>query len=69
MPEPLVLFCSIVFGILGLVYCKYGRKENFYFVLAGICLMGYTFLVDGGMAVLLTGLALAAAPFIMTKFM
>ncbi len=68
MPDPLNLFASILFGIIGLAYCKYGRERSFFFIFFGLLLMVYTFFVTDTMSVIYVGLGLAVAPFILNKF-
>jgi len=68
MPEPSDLFSSLVFGTVGLGYYIYGKKQNFYFMICGIGLMVYTFVVSGS-AALYTGIILTIAPFILSKFL
>ncbi len=63
------LFFSIVFGMLGVGYTMYGRKQNdLYFILAGLGLMSYTFVVDSTAAVIWVGAVLSVIPFILSKF-
>ncbi len=68
MPDPLNLFLSIMFGIIGIAYCKYGRQNSFLFVFSGLMLMVFTFFVSETMPMLYTGLGLLIAPFILDKF-
>ena len=67
--DPLNLFCSIVFGMIGMGYAMYGKKRDFSFLLSGMILMMYTFVVTSTAGVIWVGLALTAAPFIIRKFM
>lgn len=69
MPEPLDLFFSIVYGIIGMGYFAYGKKDNLFFLLAGICLMVFTFAVSDTQAMIWSGAALVVAPFILTKYL
>lgn len=63
------LFFSIVFGMLGVAYTMYGRKQNdFYFILAGLGLVSYTFVVDTTAEVIWVGAILAVIPFILSKY-
>jgi len=70
MPEPLNLFFSIVFGMLGVAYSMYGKRQgDFYFILAGIGLVCYTFVVDSTAAVIWVGVVLAVIPFILSRYL
>lgn len=69
LPDPYNLFFSIVFGMIGASYAMYGKKENFYFLLAGLLLMSYTFIFSTTVEVIWIGLTLTIAPFLLTKFL
>lgn len=70
MPEPINLFFSIVFGVLGAAYTMYGKKQgDMFFIISGMSLMGYTFLVDSTVAVIWVGAALAVIPFILSRYL
>lgn len=70
MPEPINLFFSIVFGMLGVAYVMYGRRQNdFFFILCGLGLMGYTFVVDSTAAVIGVGAVLAVIPIIISRYL
>lgn len=68
MPDPLNLFLSIIFGVMGIAYCKYGRQNGFFFVFCGLLLTIFTFFVDETIPILYTGVGLIVAPFILNKF-
>jgi hypothetical protein len=65
--DPTNIFISIVFGLIGVVYTAYGKKNNFYFLLAGLGLIVYTFFDLDTFTMVWIGLALMIAPFILTK--
>ncbi len=69
MPEPLDLFFSIVFSVIGMGYLKYGRKAGGYFSLAGVGLIAYTFLVSSTVQIILVGVILVVAPFILDRLL
>lgn len=43
MPSPSMLFFGIVFSLAGVAYIAYGHKKSVTFLLAGICLMVFSF--------------------------
>lgn len=65
--DPLNLTLSIIFGCIGFAYTIYGRKNNFYFLLAGLCLMVFTFFDLDTLTLSLLGVGLVIAPFIISK--
>ena len=69
LPDPYNLFFSIVFVMIGAGYAMYGKKENLYFLLAGLLLMSYTFIFSTTAEVIWIGLTLTIAPFLLTKFL
>jgi hypothetical protein len=70
MPEPINLFFSIVFGMFGVAYVMYGKRQgDLFFILSGMGLMGYTFLVDSTAAVIWVGAALVIIPFILSRYL
>ena len=66
--DPTNLFFSIVFGIVGMGYTAYGKKNDFFFLLSGLCLMVYTFFDLSTFATVAIGLGLMLAPFVLSKF-
>jgi hypothetical protein len=70
MPEPINLFFSIVFGMLGVAYAMYGKRQgDLFFILSGMGLMGYTFVVESTASVIWVGAALAVIPFILSRYL
>jgi hypothetical protein len=67
--DPTNLFFSIMFGAVGMGYTAYGKKNNFYFLICGLCLMGYTFIDFTTTQVILIGIVLLIAPFLLTRFL
>mgnify|MGYP001826205786 CR=1 FL=1 len=58
----------VVFSIIGLGYLSYGKKsQQLLMVICGIGLMGYSYFIDGTLAIILVGLALSALPFIVGR--
>lgn len=66
MPTPEELFFGIVFGMVGMAFAAYGRKNNFYFLLCGLCLIAISFFSFDTLTNILAGSALIIAPFILT---
>ena len=61
LPSPAYLFFAIVFGLIGLVAFRLGRKqERPSTVILGLALMLYPYLVGSTLWLLLIGLALCA---------
>ncbi|NJN51562.1 MAG: hypothetical protein HC809_07070 [Gammaproteobacteria bacterium] len=59
------LIWGVLFGSIGLGYAMYGRRQKRVVpFVAGLGLIGYTYFVDSTAAIVLIGLALLAAPFI-----
>jgi hypothetical protein len=69
MPALSELLFGIIFSILGMVYIVYGRKNNFYFLLAGFTLLAVSFFSLDLITYLITGVVLAIAPFLLTHFL
>ncbi|MDB6096144.1 MAG: hypothetical protein JWM09_422 [Francisellaceae bacterium] len=58
---------SIIFGIIGMGYYSYGKKQNSYFLIAGIALMIYPYFISQITWLIIIGLFLCALPFILSK--
>lgn len=68
MPSGSVLFAWIIAGAIGVAYFMYGkRQEKIGFVVAGICLCVYPYVVPSLGLGILVGLGLAAAPFLLDR--
>ena len=59
----MVLVMGIVFGLLGSAYVLYGKNAlDFWFIVAGVALIVFPFLVSGPLLTGAVGAALALAP-------
>jgi len=60
---------SIVFGIVGMGYFSFGKKQDkSSFLLSGIALMLFPYLVDGLTKTIIVGLVLGILPFVALKY-
>jgi len=60
---------GIVFGIVGMGYFSFGKKQDKYvFLLCGLGLMLFPYLVDGLVKTITAGLLLGIFPFVALKF-
>ena len=60
---------SIVFGIIGMGYFSFGRKQDKnIFLLSGIALMVFPYFVEGLSLNIVVGVALIIIPFLALKF-
>ncbi|MBW2441945.1 MAG: hypothetical protein JRH12_15810 [Deltaproteobacteria bacterium] len=58
----------VVFSIIGLGYLSYGKKsQQLLMAICGVGLMGFSYFVDGTLAIILIGLALCALPFVLAR--
>ena len=62
------LFWSLVFSIIGLGYFSYGRKQNLYYLLAGMGLLIFPFFVSQFWWMMLIGIGLVVLPFLLNRF-
>ena len=62
------ILISIIFGIIGLAYFVYGKKQNGYFAAFGIALMAYPYAIHSVFWVVLLGIVFTLAPFALTRF-
>ena len=68
MPDALTLMVYILTSVGGMAYFVYGkRQQNGAFLVTGICLFIYPYLFNSIVALILVGLALLAAPFLLTR--
>lgn len=59
---------TFLFGLLGVAYFVYGRKESeFWFMIAGGGLCLFPLLVSGTVALLIVGVVLLAVPFVAVR--
>lgn len=56
---------SLFFSIVGIGFYIFGRKNNFYFYLAGIALMVFPYFVSSISIMLIIGIFLLILPFIL----
>ena len=60
------LIVGVIAGAIGLGYFVYGKKQGeLVFLVSGIGLMVYPYLLSSGILLVVAGLALAALPFIL----
>jgi len=58
----------VIFSIIGLGYFSYGKKSRqLLMLICGIALMGYSYLVDDFVYIILIGVGLSALPFILSR--
>ena len=68
MPSPETLMVGLVAGIFGMAYFVYGKHARRpAFLLAGIGLCVYPYLVSGVLLEILIGAILAAVPFVVSS--
>jgi hypothetical protein len=59
------IIAMVIFSVIGLGYLAYGKKsQQLLMLICGIALMGYSYLVDGTLYIILIGVGLSALPFI-----
>lgn len=59
------MIAVVIFSVIGLGYLTYGKKsQQLLMLISGIALMGYPYLVDGTLYIILIGATLSALPFI-----
>lgn len=69
MFDPASLILASIFGLFGLAYFVYGKRETeIWFLIAGALLMLYPFFISGTLAIAVVGLVLTAAPFLARWF-
>lgn len=63
MDDPLSLIIGLVFGSIGVGYCIYGKKQHhFVAFLAGLFLIGFPYVIDNNLALILVSLAIMVSP-------
>jgi len=68
MPDGLTLMIYILTGAVGTAYFLYGKKQqNITFLVAGVCLCVYPYMVGSILPLVLVGAALLAAPFLLSR--
>lgn len=63
-----IIFFSLLFSIIGIGFFAYGKKKNLYFMLSGLCLMLYPYLVASLAILIIVGIILVVLPFLFTNF-
>jgi hypothetical protein len=59
------IIAVVIFSIIGLGYMAYGKKsQQLLMLVCGLALMGYSYLVNGTVYIILIGIGLSAIPFI-----
>lgn len=64
-----IIFFSLLFGCIGLGFFSYGKKNNPYFLVSGLALMVYPYMVASLAMLIIVGLILVGLPFLLTNFM
>jgi len=60
---------SFLFSMIGLGYFRYGKKnQSFLFMMSGILLMVFPYIVHDTIYILLTGAAICSVPFLLKRF-
>jgi hypothetical protein len=68
MPDALTLMVYLLTGVGGMAYFVYGkRQQNAAFLVAGVILCIYPYVVSGILTLILVGAVLLAAPFLLTR--
>lgn len=68
--DPYDIFFSILFGLIGIVYIRYGKKESsFYYMLSGLSLMAYTLVTTTTTQVICLGLLFMLLPFLLDRYL
>ncbi len=65
--DPTTIFLSIIFGVIGMGYFSYGKKQNPFFMVTGILLMVFPYFTSNIAAICGIGVLLLVLPFILTK--
>lgn len=63
-----VIFFTMFFSIVGMGFFAYGKKNNLYFMLAGLALMLYPYIVASLTMLIVVGIVLVVVPFVLTNF-
>jgi|GEM_PF-6771647 len=61
------LVFSVMLSIVGLGYCAYGRKNNPYYLISGLCLLIFPMFVENFWLLLGLGCALIILPYILDR--
>lgn len=63
------IFFTIIFSVIGMAYCVYGKKNNPYFLIFGLFLLIFPYFVSSFSLFMLTGIGLILIPFILDRIM
>ncbi|HEY2092490.1 MAG TPA: amino acid transport protein [Thermoanaerobaculia bacterium] len=64
----MILFLGLLFGAIGGVYAFYGRKNyNASFLVCGVLLMIYPYVVPGAVLIFIVGIVLVMIPIALAK--
>jgi hypothetical protein len=66
--DPYILFFSIFFGCIGLGYFSYGKKNNAYFLVAGVGLMICPYFATRLFSLLAAGIFFIGLPYFLNWF-
>lgn len=65
MPEPSVLLCMVIFGAFGMGYFLWGKNQaRFVAIIAGILLCVYPYFITDLLWMIVIGVVLLAAPWV-----
>ena len=68
--DPLYLTLAFIFGIIGMGFFMFGKKQgNPGALVAGIILMGYSYIVTDPLQMVLIGIAAMCLPFFITYYL
>jgi len=68
MPDAMTLMVYILASVGGMAYFVYGkRQQNGVFLVTGVCLFIYPYLFNNIVALILVGLVLLGAPFLLNR--
>ncbi len=63
-----VIFFTMFFSFVGMGFFAYGKKNNLYYMLAGLALMLYPYMVASLTMLIVVGIILVVVPFVLTNF-
>lgn len=62
------IIAMVIFSVIGLGYLTYGKKsQQLLMLICGMALMGYSYLVDGAVNIIVIGVGLSLLPFIFSR--
>jgi len=63
------LFFCIVFSVIGMGYCAYGKKNNPYYMLTGLALLMFPYFVSSFVWLMVIGILLVLLPFLLERIL